>query len=68
MDFDPEIAVRLVWAGVPVRNVATRVRYYADGISHFALLADNARISWLHTRLVAGMLPRLPRLLARARS
>jgi hypothetical protein len=47
------------------RNVATRVRYYADGISHFALLADNARISWLHTRLVAGMLPRLQRLLAR---
>jgi len=65
MDFDPEIAVRLVWAGVPVVNVPTRVRYYAGGISHFDMLADNLRISWLHARLVAGMLPRLPLLLRR---
>jgi len=68
MDFDPEIAVRLVWAGVPVVNVPTRVRYHPGGISHFAMVADNLRISWLHTRLVAGMLPRLPRLLGRTRS
>ena len=27
MDFDIEIAVRLVWLGVPVVNVPTRVRY-----------------------------------------
>jgi GT2 family glycosyltransferase len=65
MDFDPEIAVRLVWAGVPVVNVPTRVRYHAGGISHFDMFADNVRISWLHTRLVAGMLPRLPALLRR---
>ena len=60
MDFDPEIAVRLVWAGVPVENVATRVLYPEGGTSHFRMLRDNLRISWLHTRLFVGMLLRLP--------
>lgn len=64
MDFDPEIAVRLHWAGVPVVNVSTRVRYYENGISHFDLVRDNLRISWAHTRLVAEMLAHLPRRLA----
>lgn len=52
MEFDPEIAVRLVWAGVKVENIKTRVRYYADGLSHFRTVRDNVRISWLHTKLV----------------
>jgi glycosyltransferase involved in cell wall biosynthesis len=65
MDFDPEIAVRLVWAGTPVVNVPVGVRYFADGVSHFDLWRDNLRISWLHTRLFAGMLLRLPGLVAR---
>ena len=55
MDFDPELAVRLVWAGVPVINLATRVRYLgADegGVSNFHMVRDNVRISWMHTRLV----------------
>ena len=65
MEFDPEIAVRLVWAGLDVVNVPTRVRYFADGLSHFRPLRDNAAISWAHTRLVLGMLGRAPRLLGR---
>jgi hypothetical protein len=65
MEFEPEIAVRLVWKGVPVVNVPTRVCYPQGGISHFQLFRDNVRISWLHTRLFLGMLPRAPRLLAR---
>jgi glycosyltransferase involved in cell wall biosynthesis len=65
MEFDPEIVVRLIWAGVPVINLPTHVRYYADGISHFDMLRDNLRMIRTHTRLVLGMLPRLPRLLAR---
>lgn len=65
MEFEPEIAVRLFWAGLPVVNVPTRVRYYSDGISHFDLFRDNVRISWLHTRLFFSMLPRLGRLIAR---
>lgn len=65
MDFDTDIMVRLYWAGAPVRFVRTRVRYPADGVSHFELLRDNLRISRMHTRLVCGMLLRLPRLLWR---
>jgi len=55
MDFDIEIAVRMAWRGVPIVNLPTRVRYAsarAGGVSHFRLVGDNVRISWLHTRLV----------------
>ncbi|MGQ0586892.1 MAG: glycosyltransferase family 2 protein [Gammaproteobacteria bacterium] len=65
MEFDPEILVRLHWSGVPVQSVPVRVHYPADGVSHFDLLMDNVRISWMHARLFFGMLARLPWLLAR---
>ncbi|MFC5741834.1 glycosyltransferase family 2 protein [Dyella tabacisoli] len=65
MDFDTEIAVRLVWRGVPVRNLPTRVIYPENGLSHFRMLRDNARITAMHTRLLLGMLVRAPRLLWR---
>lgn len=65
MDFDTEIAVRLFWRGVPVRNLTTRVTYPENGLSHFRMLRDNVRISAMHTRLLLGMLPRAPRLLWR---
>lgn len=65
MDFDPEIAVRLVWAGTKVINLPTQVTYPTDGVSHFDVLWDNVRISGMHTRLFFGMLLRLPRLLWR---
>ncbi|PLW67656.1 glycosyltransferase family 2 protein [Pseudohalioglobus lutimaris] len=65
MDFDPEILVRLHWAGVEVIQFQTAVHYPEDGISHFHGLRDNALISWAHTRLFFGMLLRLPYLLRR---
>lgn len=65
MDFDTEIAVRLVWAGVPVVNQPTRVHYPVGGISHFRVWRDNVLISAMHTRLFFGMLWRAPLLLAR---
>ncbi|WP_374601926.1 glycosyltransferase family 2 protein [Niveibacterium sp.] len=65
MDFDVEVLVRLDWAGLPIRNVPTHVRYPEGGVSHFRPLADNLAISWMHTRLFFGMLPRAPRLLLR---
>jgi len=65
MDFDPDIAVRLYWAGVAIRNVETRVVYPEGGVSHFRMGRDNVRISWMHTRLLAGMLVRIPHLLLR---
>jgi glycosyltransferase involved in cell wall biosynthesis len=55
MDFDPEIAVRMVWAGVPVENLPTKVRYIGrdeGGVSHFRLFRDNVLISWMHSRLM----------------
>ncbi|NCT82764.1 MAG: glycosyltransferase family 2 protein [Comamonadaceae bacterium] len=65
MDFDIEIAVRLVWAGVKLVNQPTRVRYPEDGVSHFRALRDNLLISAMHTRLFFGMLWRAPLLLWR---
>ncbi|HSD16564.1 MAG TPA: glycosyltransferase family 2 protein [Thermomonas sp.] len=65
MDFDIEVIVRLHWAGVPIRTVPTRVTYPLDGVSHFRLWRDNARISAMHARLFFGMLRRAPRLLLR---
>jgi hypothetical protein len=66
MDFDIEIAVRLHWAGVPIVNVPTGVRYLpaADGgTSHFRPVRDNVAISWMHVRLLFESLPwRLRRL------
>lgn len=65
MDFDIEVIVRLHWAGLAIRTVPTRVTYPLDGVSHFRLWRDNARISAMHTRLFFGMLWRAPRLLLR---
>jgi predicted LPLAT superfamily acyltransferase/glycosyltransferase involved in cell wall biosynthesis len=64
MDFDIEILVRLQWRRVEFESIPTRVTYDADGVSHFDVLWDNVRISSMHTRLVGGMLARLPLLLA----
>jgi glycosyltransferase involved in cell wall biosynthesis len=65
MDFDIEIMVRMAWAGVTVINIPTHVTYPADGVSHFQVLRDNVQISGMHARLFAGMLVRLPWLVAR---
>ncbi len=54
MDFDPEIAVRLVWMGLPVVNLETRVVYLSadeGGVSSFRMFRDNVLISAMHTRL-----------------
>ncbi len=51
MDFDPELIIRLVRAGVPVVNIPTTVRYPEGGISHFRMVEDNLRIAWAYIRL-----------------
>ena len=51
MDFDPEIAVRLKWRGLPIKNIPTRVIYPAGGLSNFAIVGDNVRMVNLHFRL-----------------
>lgn len=68
MDFDTEVLVRLVWDGLAVVNVGTRVGYPSDGVSHFRMWRDNFLISRMHATLFFGMLLRLPMLLMRWRS
>lgn len=65
-DFDAEAAVRLAWEGVPALNVRVPVRYLKaedGGVSHFHYVRDNILLSWMHLRLGAGFLARLPRLM-----
>ena len=67
-DFDPEAVVRLSWAGVPAINKPAPVRYFEageGGVSHFKYLRDNTLLTWMHLRLVGGLLVRLPMLIAR---
>lgn len=69
-DFDPEAVVRLCWRGVRPVNLPAPVRYYRPdegGVSHFRYLRDNVLLTWMHTRLFAGFVLRLPMLLARRR-
>jgi glycosyltransferase involved in cell wall biosynthesis len=63
MEFDVEILIRLHRLGVPIISLPTQVRYPQDGISHFRLWEDNARLSLMQARLFLSLWPRLPRLL-----
>lgn len=65
MEFDPELVIRLHWRGIAIRTVPTRVVYEPGGLSHFHMLGDNARMTWLYARSLAGMGIRLPLLLRR---
>jgi len=70
-DFEPEVAVRLAWRGVPIINLPTPVRYPAKedgGISQFRYFRDNRLLIWMHLRLFLGFLTRLPLLLTRRRN
>ena len=65
-DFEPEIAVRMAWRGVPVINIATPVRYISaqeGGVSQFKYGRDNVLLTGMHIRLLAGFLLRLPGML-----
>lgn len=70
MEFDVQVAIRMVWAGCPVVNLPTRVRYLTaeeGGVSHFRLWRDNVRIVGRHVwlcleglaRRAGGFTPRL---------
>lgn len=67
MDFDIEVMVRLIWEGVPIVKHYTKVIYPLGGQSNFDYLHDNILITKMHTKLVFGMLFRLPSLLSRRR-
>ena len=62
-DFDPEVAVRLAWNGVPIINLPTAVRYPSaeeGGISQFRYLRDNILLTWMHLRLFTEFIVRAP--------
>jgi glycosyltransferase involved in cell wall biosynthesis len=65
MDFDPEILVRLHWAGAQIVTFMTKVKYIDGGLSNFRPVKDNLYVTVRHTRLVFGMLVRLPYILFR---
>jgi glycosyltransferase involved in cell wall biosynthesis len=68
-DFDPEVAVRLAWRGVPIINLPTPVRYPSTedgGVSQFRYFRDNTLLTWMHFRLLCGFLLRFPLLAARS--
>jgi glycosyltransferase involved in cell wall biosynthesis len=67
-DFDAEAVVRLSWRGVPAVNLPAPVRYFTPeegGVSHFNYWRDNALLTSMYLRLVAGFLIRLPLLVVR---
>jgi glycosyltransferase involved in cell wall biosynthesis len=67
-DFDVEAVVRLCWRGVKPVNLPAAVRYFGPGeggVSHFNYCRDNALLTWMHTRLVFGLVARLPLLAMR---
>ena len=65
MDFEPEMAVRMVWQGTPIATIPTHVIYPSDGISHFSIARDYPRLASLYVRLLGGMVLRAPELLRR---
>lgn len=70
-DFDPEVAVRMCWKGVPVINLKTPVKYLTaeeGGISQFRYFRDNTLLTGMHCRLFFGFLLRLPVLLLRRKN
>jgi glycosyltransferase involved in cell wall biosynthesis len=67
-DFDVEAAVRMVWSGIRPINIDAPVRYFLPehgGVSHFKYVRDNALLTWMHMRLLAGFIVRLPSLVWR---
>lgn len=65
-DFDPEVVVRLCWAGVAPINIDAPVKYLTaaeGGVSHFKYGRDNVLLTWMHARLLASFAGRLPWLL-----
>lgn len=67
-DFDPEVAVRMVWKDVTLINRPVPVRYLGKeegGVSQFHYVKDNVLLTWMHIRLLFEFVLRLPVLILR---
>jgi glycosyltransferase involved in cell wall biosynthesis len=68
MGFDIEILIRLYWMGINFRFFPIRVSYPKDGVSHFHIVRDNLRISFVFARLFCATPPRFFSLLKRRKN
>ncbi len=61
-DFEVEVLVKTIWAGIPARSVPVSVHYppKAERISHFHKFLDNWRLTQLHTVLLCRRLLPVP--------
>jgi glycosyltransferase involved in cell wall biosynthesis len=67
-DFDVEVVVRLCWKGLKPINIDAPVKYFSaeeGGVSHFKYGRDNVLLTWMHMRLFAGFMVRLPLLIGK---
>ena len=58
-DFDPEVAVRLAWRGMPALNLEAPCVYLnkrSGGVSHFHYARDNIKMIAMHARLIGSLL------------
>jgi glycosyltransferase involved in cell wall biosynthesis len=61
-EFETEVLVKSTWAGLPVVSIPIPVYYPPEDerVSHFDRFWDNARISWLNTKLCVRRLIPIP--------
>jgi glycosyltransferase involved in cell wall biosynthesis len=61
-NFEVEVVTRAIWAGMKIESVPIRVEYQegAERVSSFDPLRDNARLSWMHARLVLRQVLPIP--------
>ncbi len=51
MDFDIELLIRLHWRGLAFVSIPTKVRYPADGVSHYPVGGTTCCVMSMHLRL-----------------
>ena len=65
MGFDPEILIRLKWKNLPFIYLPVKIHYPENGLSHYHVVRDNARLTAMFVRTFMGMMLRSPVLLGR---
>jgi len=63
MTFDTDILVKSHWEGIKTDFIDTKVIYIENNVSHFHYMRDNLLLIKLHTKLMLGMLIRIPKII-----
>lgn len=64
MTFDTDILVKSSWEGIAMNFIDTKVIYIEDNVSHFHYKRDNLLLISLHTKLMLGMIVRIPSIIS----